>query len=341
MTSYNLGPKLFLAHFTVALVAILTFVFVSFAMPSLFGNLLGARGDGGRRGCQPLRDRQDSRSDQARASSHEAYLRRQLRRAGACCRGRRTRGALGELQRHGGRPRRAREESQEFISDVSHELNTPLSTLQGYVEGLLDGVIYPTEETWGLMYAETERMRRLVDDLRQLSSAEAGRLALDIGPFPPEEPIRLAAEGMRPLFTEKGCACAVRSRNLANGAGRRRPVVQVLTNLLSNALRHTPAGGLVVVGVKAQEEGVLFEVSDTGVGISPEHLPRIFERFYRIEKSRSREGRFRVGLAICRALVEAMGGSISAESAGAGRGPLSPSFCQPLAGNLDESLILS
>jgi two-component system sensor histidine kinase BaeS len=127
---------------------------------------------------------------------------------------------------------------------------------------------------------------------------------------------------MRPLFTEKG----VRLRGeisetlpmVLADAGR---VVQVLTNLLSNALRHTPAGGLVVVGVKAQEVGILFEVSDTGVGISPEHLPRIFERFYRVEKSRSREGGGSgLGLAICRALVEAMGGSISAASAGAGRG---------------------
>jgi two-component system sensor histidine kinase BaeS len=125
---------------------------------------------------------------------------------------------------------------------------------------------------------------------------------------------------MRPLFTEKGVRLRSEiSETLPIVLADR--VVQVLTNLLSNALRHTPAGGLVVFGVKAQEEGVLFEVSDTGVGISPEHLPRIFERFYRIEESRSREGGGSgVGLAICRALVEAMGGSISAESAGAGRG---------------------
>jgi signal transduction histidine kinase len=172
------------------------------------------------------------------------------------------------------------------------------------------------------MYAETECMRRLVDDLRQLSSAEAGRLALDIAPFPPEQPIRLAAEGMRPLFVEKGVRLRGEiSETLPMVLADADRVVQVLTNLLSNALRHTPAGGLVVVGVTAQEVGILFEVSDTGVGISPEHLPRIFERFYRVEKSRSREGGGSgLGLAICRALVEAMGGSISAESAGAGTG---------------------
>ena len=191
------------------------------------------------------------------------------------------------------------------------------------------------------MYAETERMRRLVDDLRQLSSAEAGRLALDIGPFPPEEPIRLAAEGMRPLFTEKGCACAVRSRNLANGAGRRRPgrpgldqpplqrLAPYTGRRACRRWRQSPRGRSTLRGERHR-------------GGDLEHLPRIFERFYRIEESRSREaGGSGVGLAICRALVEAMGGSISAESAGAGRGPLSPSFCQPLAGNLDESLILS
>ena len=224
MTSYNLGPKLFLAHFTVALVAILTFVFVSFAMPSLFGNLLAGL-------AATVAAVAASLFVTGRIVGPIRHVLAATRRISAGNYDERVPVAeddeLGALSESFNAMAAALEEHErsrrEFISDVSHELNTPLSTLQGYMEGLLDGVIYPTEETWGLMYAETERMRRLVDDLRQLSSAEAGRLALDIGPFPPEEPIRLAAEGMRPLFTEKGCACAVRSRNLANGAGRRRP----------------------------------------------------------------------------------------------------------------------
>ena len=334
VTSYNLGPKLFLAHFSVALVAILTFVFVSFAMPSLFGNLLAGL-------AATVAAVAASLFVTGRIVGPIRHVLAATRRISAGNYDERVPVAeddeLGALSESFNAMAAALEEHErsrrEFISDVSHELNTPLSTLQGYVEGLLDGVIEPTEETWGLMYAETERMRRLVDDLRQLSSAEAGRLALDIAPFPPEEPIRLAAEGMRPLFAEKGVRLRGEiSETLPQVLADADRVVQVLTNLLSNALRHTPAGGLVAVGVKAQEEGILFEVSDTGVGISPEHLPRIFERFYRVEKSRSREGGGSgVGLAICRALVEAMGGSISAESAGAGRGATF-AFVLPAAG---------
>ena len=213
---------------------------------------------------------------------------------------------------------------REFISDVSHELPTPLSTLQGYLEGLVDGVVEPDEEAWALMYSETERMRRLVDDLSQLSRAEAGQLSLDISPTLPARIVRLAIDGMLPLFSAKGV-------RLESGVPETLPyvladadrLVQVLTNLLGNALRHTPAEGRVTVRAEAWGGEVLFAVRDTGVGITSEHLPRIFERFYRVEKSRSRSearGGSGVGLAVCRALVGAMGGGIRAESAGSGEG---------------------
>jgi signal transduction histidine kinase len=342
VTSYNLGPKLFLSHFTVALVATLTFVFVSFAMPSLFGNLLAVL-------AATVAAVAASLFVTGRIVGPIRHVLAATRRISAGSYDERVPVAeddeLGALSESFNAMAAALQEDErsrrEFISDVSHELNTPLSTLQGYVEGLLDGVVEPAEETWGLMYAETERMRRLVDDLRQLSSAEAGRLALDIAPVPPEEPVRLATEGMRPLFAEKGVRLraeipAALPEVLAD-ADR---VVQVLTNLLSNALRHTPAGGLVVVDVGAHAKGVLFRVNDTGAGIPPEHLPRVFERFYRVEKSRSREGGGSgLGLAICRALVEAMDGTISAESAGPDKGATF-AFVLPAA-NLDRTLISS
>jgi histidine kinase len=213
---------------------------------------------------------------------------------------------------------------REFITDVSHELRTPLSTLRGYMEGLMDGVVEPSEETWALLYAEAERMRRLVDDLSRLSRAEAGRLDLHVVPASPEELVGRAVEGMLPLYAEKG----VRLKRMVSKKAP--PVladadraVQVLTNLLGNALRHTPTGGRVGVGVETRDDNVLFRVSDTGVGIAPEHLPRVFERFYRVEKSRSRSearGGSGLGLAISRALVEAMGGRIWAESEGSDKG---------------------
>lgn len=211
---------------------------------------------------------------------------------------------------------------REFITDVSHELRTPLSALEGYLEGLMDGVVEPSEETWALLYAEAERMRRLVDDLSRLSRAEARRLDLHLVPASPQELVGRAVEGMLPLYAEKGVRLESTVSEMAPpvlaDADR---TVQVLTNLLGNALRHTPVRGRVSVEVETRDDNVLFRVSDTGVGIAAEHLPRVFERFYRVEKSRSREvGGSGLGLAISRALVEAMGGSIWAESKGPDKG---------------------
>lgn len=232
---------------------------------------------------------------------------------------------------------RALEEAErrrvEVISDVSHELRTPLSTLRGYLESVMSGAVEPSEETLALLYAETTRMERLVRDLRQLSRAEAGQLALAITPISPEEVIVHATERMRPLFEEKGVELATRKAGdpppVLADADR---VIQVLTNLLDNALRHTPPGERVTVEVSAGAGGVVFAVADTGEGVPPEHLPRVFERFYRADRSRSRAGGGSgVGLSISRALVGAMGGEMWAESPGAGRGATFR-FALPAAG---------
>ncbi len=222
----------------------------------------------------------------------------------------------------------------ELIGDVSHELRTPLSTLQGYMEGLMEGVVEPSEETWALLYGEAERMRRIVDDLGRLSHAEAGQLDLEITIVSPAEAVGIAVERMAPLFDEKGV-------ELENAAPENLPpvsadgdrVVQVLTNLLGNALRHTPAGNRVAVEAEPRENAVVFWVKDTGAGIPAGDLPHVFERFYRAEKSRSRSearGGSGLGLAISRALIEAMGGRIRAESPGPGKGARF-SFSLPLA----------
>jgi two-component system sensor histidine kinase BaeS len=235
---------------------------------------------------------------------------------------------LGELSQSFNAMARALEEAErrrmEVISDVSHELRTPLSTIRGYMEGLAEGVVEPSEETWTLLYAEFERLGRLVDDLRRLSRAEAGQLDLSIAPVSPAEVVRLAVGGMLPLFDEKGVELkSAVSEDLPSVLADGDRVVQVLSNLLSNALRHTPDGGRVVVEAGASGDEITFEVTDTGTGIAPEHLERVFERFYRVEKSRSRDevyGGSGMGLAISRALIEAMGGRIWVESAGLGEG---------------------
>jgi histidine kinase len=141
---------------------------------------------------------------------------------------------------------------------------------------------------------------------------------LNVAPVSPAEAVRLAVERMLALFDDKGVELkSVVSGNLPPVLADVDRVVQVLTNLLSNALRHTLAGGRVAVGVEAGSDEATFEVADTGAGIAPEHLLRVFKRFYRVEKSRSRDdGGSGVGLAISRALVEAMGGRIWAESPG-------------------------
>jgi len=323
VTSYNLGPKIFFSHFVVALSAIVIYVAVSSLTPTLFGNLLAGIAATAaavaaslfvsRRIVSPIR----SMMEATRRISDGRYdervpVREQDELGGLSESFNAMAAALDEVER----------QRREFVADVSHELKTPLSTLQGYLEGLMDGVVEPSEETWALLYAETERMRRLAEDLRQLSRAETGQLDLSLEPVAPGDLVRRAVEGVRPLFAEKDVEVEARvPGQLPRASADADRSLQVLSNLLSNALRHTPAGGRVVAGVEAVEGGLSFRVSDTGAGLSAEHLPRVFDRFYRIEKSRSREnGGSGLGLAISRALIEAMGGRVWAESAGPGKG---------------------
>ena len=236
--------------------------------------------------------------------------------------------ALGELSEGFNAMAKALEEAErrrvEVVSDVSHELRTPISTLRGYLEGIMSGTIEPSEEAFSRLYAATARMERLVNDLRQLSRAEARQLTLNLSPVSPSGVVGTATEGMRPLFEEKGVELGVAVPDgltpiLADGDR----VAQVLTNLLDNALGHTPPGGRVTVEVRPSAGEVAFRVADTGEGLTPQDLGRVFERFYRAEKSRSRSGErggSGVGLTISKALVEAMGGRIWAESLGLGRG---------------------
>jgi signal transduction histidine kinase len=215
----------------------------------------------------------------------------------------------------------------ELIGDVAHELRTPIATLEGYLEGLLDGVIAPSPATWARLHGEAGRLRRLVDDLQELSRAEAGQIRLHPMPSDPADIVRGAVDRLESQFAEKGLALAVDvPADLPAVQADADRAVQVLTNLLTNAMRYTPAPGRVLVTARPAGNGpagpaVEFAVADTGVGIAPEHLPHLFERFYRVDKSRSRAlGGSGIGLTIARAFVDAMGGHIRAESAGTGRG---------------------
>ena len=209
-----------------------------------------------------------------------------------------------------------------LIGDVAHELRTPLSTFEGYAEGLLDGVVEPSSETFALLHREARRLRRLVDDLQELSRVEARQISLNPRPLAPAHLVEAAVSRMASQFEEKGLSltCDVSGKLPTVQADEDRSL-QVITNLLGNALRYTPPGGQVTISVRPAGDRVEFAMSDTGIGIAAEHLPHLFERFYRVDRSRSRAaGGSGIGLTIARYLVEAQGGTIRAESPGLGHG---------------------
>jgi len=208
------------------------------------------------------------------------------------------------------------------IGDVAHELRTPITTLESYLEGVLDDVIEPTPQTWAILHAQAGRLRRLVDDLQELSRAEAHQIPLSLQLVAPQQ---LAQDALVPLeeqFAEKGLDLQVRQRgDLPHVLADQARALQILTNLLVNALRYTPAPGRVEVAVIREDDRVAFRIADTGVGLTPEQTAHIFERFYRADKSRSRAlGGSGIGLTIAQPLAEAIGGDIRAESAGPGKG---------------------
>jgi len=213
-----------------------------------------------------------------------------------------------------------------MVADVAHELRTPLSVLQGNLRAILDGV-YPLEQTEiAALYDETRLLSRLVDDLRDLAQAEAGRLHLDVRPTNLVEVIQTTVANLAVAAEAKGVRltadwadepCRERS------AERLPPVLadpdrlaQIMRNLLSNALRHTPEGGQITVrGTVEGPQAVRIVVADTGEGIPSGDLPHVFERFWRAERSRSRgRGGSGLGLAIARHLVQAHGGEMGVES---------------------------
>lgn len=213
-----------------------------------------------------------------------------------------------------------------MVADIAHELRTPLSVIQGNLEAILDGVVEPTTENVSSIHEETLVLARLVSDLRELSLAEAGQLKLQKEPTDLAEVVRKAVSKYRPEADEKRI-------NLDFQVAGELPVVsvdpqrvsQVIGNLLSNAVRHTGAGGDVCVSVRLSDGAgtafgqqnplVVVSVADTGGGIPAEELPFVFERFYRLDKSRSRSsGGSGIGLAIVKHLVEAHCGKVWAES---------------------------
>jgi histidine kinase len=220
----------------------------------------------------------------------------------------------------------------QMIGDVAHELRTPLTGLRGYLEGLLDGLFPPESETFGHMYQEVRRLQRLVDDLQTLSRVEAGNIELHPQRFDLVKLVERVTTQVRPQIVAE-------SQTLVTDCNDDELLVyadpdrtaQVLVNLISNAIRYTPEGGHITVCVNREGRFAAINVIDTGVGLAPEELSRIFERFYRVDKARSRRsGGSGIGLTIAQHLAWAMGGEVTVNSEGAGKGS-SFGFTLPLA----------
>jgi histidine kinase len=211
---------------------------------------------------------------------------------------------------------------RELIANVTHELRTPLTSIKGSMEGLIDGVLPVEPGTFQQIYREADRLQRLVNDLQELSRVEAGAFELNRQPLLMAELITRVANRLRPQFEEKGITLHLNlSTDLPPVLADEDRLNQILINLMGNALQYTPDGGTVTVISKIQNRELLVTISDTGTGISPEHLPHLFTRFYRVDKSRSRVGGGSgIGLTIVKHLIEAHRGNVWVTSPGIGLG---------------------
>ncbi|MEO5965891.1 MAG: HAMP domain-containing sensor histidine kinase, partial [Candidatus Limnocylindrales bacterium] len=210
---------------------------------------------------------------------------------------------------------------RDLIGDVAHELRTPIASVRGYVEGLQAGVFAPGPDAWRVLDEQTARLSHLVDDLADLWHAESHDLRLE---FEAVDGPTLLADTVARHQADAG------SRSIELSIGPVAPAVlhadrlrlgQALDNLVGNAVRYTPPGGHVVLGLATEGSHAVVSVRDDGPGLTPAQAERVFERFYRADPSRSRDaGGSGLGLAITKSLVEAMGGSVTVASPGPGGG---------------------
>jgi two-component system, OmpR family, phosphate regulon sensor histidine kinase PhoR len=206
---------------------------------------------------------------------------------------------------------------RDFIANVSHELRTPLTSIQGYAETLLDGATenHHSREFLEIIRKNASRMSRLTEDLLTLARVESGEQRFDRQPVTPGELLRDAVESFQEVTRAHGIELQVEDSAQDSVSADREAIHQVFSNLIDNALKYAASGGRLILGARPTDRGVEFYVRDFGAGIASEHLPRLFERFYRVDKARSREsGGTGLGLAIAKHIVLAHGGTIRAES---------------------------
>jgi len=216
---------------------------------------------------------------------------------------------------------RADQQRKRLTADITHDLSTPLQIISGYIEMLEDGEVTLTPQRIDIIKTEIEHLRRLVGDMTTLTQVEAGALEITLQPVSPAALLQRIYQAYQPIAARSGVELILEQSEplpfIQVDEGR---MLQVLKNLVDNALRYTPAGGSIILSAAADAR-VQLRVKDTGTGIEPEDLPYVFDRFYRADKARSgSSGKLGLGLAICKALVMAQGGTIAAESAGKHQG---------------------
>ena len=212
---------------------------------------------------------------------------------------------------------RAEQQRRTMTADIAHELRTPLSNVRGYLEAIRNGIVAPDAPIIDTLYEQTLHLSRLVEDLRLAAIVEAGALRLERGPVLVQEIAEDTVDAFRTRAAERRLTLTLDARpDLPEVSADRTRLHQIVANLLENALMHTPEGGRVTVSAGRAEDGwVRLEVADSGPGIPPDEIPFIFDQFYRVDPSRTREtGGAGLGLTIVKRLVEAHGGRVSAES---------------------------
>jgi signal transduction histidine kinase len=209
---------------------------------------------------------------------------------------------------------------QEFLANVSHDLKTPLTSIRGYAQAIMDGAANDPVQAANIIYDEAGRLNRMVVELTDLARLEAGQLSMKMDVVDIAQIAAAVGQRLTVVAQKKGVALTVQADAVPPIAGDGDRLAQVLTNLMSNAVKYTPPGGEVWVNTQVNGSGVEVVVQDTGIGIPAQDLPRIFERFYQVDRARGPQRGTGLGLAITQEIVHAHGGKVTAASPGINQG---------------------
>lgn len=226
----------------------------------------------------------------------------------------------GAFNRMTGEVLSAQQSQREFMANVSHDLKTPLTSIHGYSQAIMDGATKDPSKAAKIIHEEAERLTRMVDELTDLARLQAGRLSMKLTPLDVNDIVTAIAERLSLSAEKKNIELEVQSVPLPTIAGDGDRLVQVLTNLIGNAIKYTPAGGKILVETGIRNGGVEIIVRDNGIGIPSDDLAHIFDRFYQVDKSRGPKRGTGLGLAITQEIVQSHGGTIHINSAGVNQG---------------------